>query len=182
MPFVYNPSTEQEEWVNDDEVAPPAAPPSVTTTTAYASPGAVDWYNAITGVSEQQAQTPTLSAKMKKSGYSRSSLSPQDLAYQVGESIESLDRELGEALNAKEELATRLEVVEESYRVILDRISSLRMVANQLRTSYGLTPPSGQSESAPMPAQAGLGIQQAGLAVAAGGWLAAPGPSQLGQG
>lgn len=178
MPFVYNPNTEQEEWVNDDEVV--GAPPSITPTTAYVSPGAIAWYNDITGVSEQQPPMPI--SKMKKSGYSRSSLSPQDLAYQIGESIESLDRELGEALSAKEELATRLEVVEESYRVILDRISSLRMVANQLRTSYGLTPPSGQSESAPMPVQAGLGIQQVGLAAGAVGWLTALAPSPPGQG
>lgn len=102
---------------------------------------------------------------------SRSSSEPQDPAYQIEESLESLGQELEDLEAAKEVLATQVEVLEEMSTVIRSHISTLRTVASQLRTSSP-SPQSRQSKSAqfaelaqPEAAQAAQFAGAAGVAV-----------------
>lgn len=74
-------------------------------------------------------------AKVTESLSSRSSSKPQDPAYQIEESLESLGQELEDLVAAKEALSTQVEVLEEMSTVIRSHISTLQTVASQLRTS-----------------------------------------------
>lgn len=115
-------------------------------------------------------------------GSSRSSSKPQDPAYQIGESVKCLDQEMADLVGAKEEIATRLEVLEESCITIRDHISILRKVASQLETSYGRKRQSYQLKIVPGIAAAAPEIQQVGLDFEVEEQLAEPEPLQQGQG
>lgn len=77
----------------------------------------------------------------------RSSSEPQDPAYQIEVSLESLGQELEDLEAAKEALSTQVEVLEESCTAIRSHISTLQRVANQLQTSSPKQPQKRRSKT-----------------------------------
>lgn len=105
--------------------------------------------------------TPVSTASLS----SRSSSEPQDPAYQIEESLKCLDQELGDLEDAKEVLSTQVEVLEESCTSIRNHISTLRMVANLMRTSSRKKPRRYQSVLDPVPDEVDHQTQQADLGI-----------------
>lgn len=112
----------------------------------------------------------------------RSSSEPPDLASQIAESLDSLSQELGGTEDSISEIATRLEVLEESCTVIRGHISTLRKVASQLQTSSQKKPRSYSSATGLTELATELGFLQVGQTVAAEAGLAELGLLQQDQG
>lgn len=107
-----------------------------------------------------------------KSGLTRSSSARQDPTYQIEVLATSLGRELADQEASISEIATKLEVLEESCTLIRSHISSLRKVASLLQTS---------SQKKPQKSQPNFGLAGAGFepAIAQAHQFAAFGAAQV---
>lgn len=123
-----------------------------------------------------QPQPKTAFKLISTTESSQSTSALQDLTCQIEGLIESLGQELAETEDSIQEIATRLEVVEENCSLTRDHISSLRTASSQLRTMSGLPPRKNRQKIGQVGLGAGLGLQQAAQFAEAGGQPAAPVP------